>query len=158
MILPVLVTGCGTTSKPRVAIYPDDPDPAATIVAARREAARTGRRVLLNFGADWCGDSQALYRRLTGDSRVAPRVGRYYVMVLVDVGERDGPKWDAAVVREYGRPFAGRGIPALVVLDADGKPVSGVDPKPLRDSDHRHPRRVARFLERWAGGPAGEGN
>ena len=143
----LVAAGCATRPASRPSIYPADASPAATIEAARAEAARTGRRVLLNFGANWCSDSQAMYRRLTQDPRVEPLVRERYVMVLVDVGPRGGPGWDSAVVREYGRPFAERGIPALVVLGEDGRPLIQPGVKPLRDSDHRRPRRVARFLE-----------
>lgn len=147
----VLGAGCASRPAPQVAIYRAEASPSVAIAAARAEAARTGRRVLLNFGANWCSDSRAMYRRLTEDPRIAPRVREWYVMVLVDVGERGGPLWDSETVREYGRPFAERGIPALVVLGADGRPLATPAVQPLRDSDHRRPKRVLRFLEASAG-------
>ena len=152
----VLITvGCASSRSARVSIYPDDPEPEARIEAAQADAAREGKRVLLNFGANWCSDSRAMYRRLTQDRRVAPFVEAGYVMVLVDVGERGGPRWDGATVRHYGRPFAERGIPALVVLGPDGSVLNADDSEPLRDNDHRHPRKVARWLQRWSVGAGG---
>lgn len=157
--LALLAAGCASHPVSRPAIYAEDPEPGDRIEAARVEAARSGKRVLLNFGANWCSDSRALYHRLTEDPRLVPLVQGRYVMVLIDVGERGGPNWDSETVRRYGRPFAERGIPALVVLDEDGRPISASDPRPLRDSDHRRPRKVARFLERWSrlGSGAGAG-
>lgn len=152
LVLALGVTGCARRSAvPPAEARPFDEHAVAEqdIAVALREAQTTRRRVLLVFGANWCGDSRAMYGRLTADPVVAPVVRDHYVMVLVDVGPRHGPKWDAAVVQQYGRPFAGRGIPALVVLDADGRQLTTQASNPLRDSDHRHPRKVRRFLEAW---------
>lgn len=126
------------------------PDPASAIPDAITRARQSERHVLLVFGADWCSDSRAMIRRLTQDPRVASRLAASYLLVPIDVGERNGPLWDAEVVQRYDRPFAGRGIPALVVLDALGNQLTDASNNPLRDSSHRHPRRLAAFLDRWA--------
>lgn len=155
----LLVSGCSVVARGPAAAgaagaaYPDDPNPEATIERARADAASGGRRVLLVFGANWCSDSRSMMHRLREDSRVAPIVRDRYVLVPVNVGARGGPDWDSPTVRRYGRPFEGRGIPALVVLEGgDGRQLTTRENNPLRDSDHKHPRKVAEFLRTWAGG------
>ena len=41
-------------------LYPDPSQAKADIAAALRVAAQTHKRVLLDFGGDWCGDCQVL--------------------------------------------------------------------------------------------------
>jgi hypothetical protein len=89
--------------------------------------------------------------RLTTDSRLVPWVAEHWVLTPIDVGERGGPKWDAEVVRRYGRPFAERGIPALVVLDEQGRQITTRESNPLKDTDHRRPSRIRKFLESTLG-------
>ncbi len=146
-----ILSGCAAQqSGTGVGPYPDGQageDAMGAIATATAEAQRTQRQVLLVFGANWCGDSVAMYRRLTGDERVAPLVRERYVLTLIDVGERQGPRWDREAVRGYGRPFEGRGIPALVILDAEGRQLTTRANNPLKDTDHRRPARLRRFLK-----------
>jgi hypothetical protein len=130
--------------------FPENAVADREIAAGLREAANSGRRTLLMFGANWCGDSRAMYWRLTEDPRLAPLVRQAYVLVLIDVGRPGSDEWDSDVVRRYGRPFKDRGIPAFVVLDSDGRQLTTPANNPLRDSDHRRPSRVRRFLRAWA--------
>jgi hypothetical protein len=82
---------------------------------------------------------------------LVPWVAEHWVLTPIDVGERGGPKWDAEVVRRYGRPFAERGIPALVVLDEQGRQITSRENNPLKDTDHRRPSRIRKFLESTLG-------
>lgn len=146
----VAVAGCVTSRAPGVRQpFPEHTEPGPAIAAAVAEAGRTGKCVLLVFGANWCGDSRAMMARLASDSKLAPWVRDHLVTVPVDVGPRGGVKWEAEVVQRYGRPFEGRGIPALVVLDGEGRQRTTREENPLKDTDHRRPSKVLRFL-RWA--------
>jgi hypothetical protein len=145
-------TGCvsrkaGPVSRP----FPEYSEPDTAIASAVAEAARSNRGVLLVFGANWCSDSRAMMSRLTTDPRLVPWVAEHWVLTPIDVGERGGPKWDAEVVRRYGRPFAERGIPALVVLDEQGRQITTRESNPLKDTDHRRPSRIRKFLESTLG-------
>jgi thiol:disulfide interchange protein len=142
--------GCATTAPHHPpSVFSRVSDPETEIASALEIARNSGRRVLLVFGADWCRDSRRMCRRLTHDEALSRLIADEFVVVTVDVGERDGPRWDSELVRRYGRPFAGRGIPAMVVLGPDGEPLFSPAMNPLRDSDHRRPRKVQRFLEQW---------
>ncbi|MBL9137355.1 MAG: thioredoxin family protein [Verrucomicrobiales bacterium] len=150
-----LITACSTPSKPGAgAPIFDNPIPnESRIDHALVEAVLFQRRVLLVFGADWCSDSRRMAARLTRDPRLAPWIDENFLVTYIDVGPRHGPLWDAPVVEAYGRPFEDRGIPALVVLDTDGRQLTHQDNNPLHDSDHRRPRRIRAFLEAWAPAP-----
>lgn len=148
-----LGVGCASRSapSPKPNIYPERAHPEADVDRAIAEARQSDRRVLLNFGASWCSDSQSMFRLLTEDPVIAPLVRERFVLVMIDVGERHGELWDAPIVRKYGSPFSRRGIPALVILDADGRQLTDASNHPLRDRDHRRPGKVERFLRAWAG-------
>ena len=90
-------------------------DPRADIAVAVAKAGRDGKHVLLNFGADWCGDCRVL-SALLKDPRVAKLVDLNVHVVKIDVGFRD-QHMDLAATYEAG---ADRWIPALVVLDGKG--------------------------------------
>ena len=63
-------------------------DATHDIEAALAAAARDGKYVLLDFGADWCPDCRVL-GGLFEDPIVAPFVRRSFHVVRVDVGRRD---------------------------------------------------------------------
>lgn len=112
---------------------------------ARQQAAAAGKRVAVVFGADWCPDSQALDRALE-HRLVAPLVAPAFEVVALDVGNRDRHLDLAA---EYGIDLA-RGIPAVAVLEADGRLVFA-----QRDGEFGTARalpvvEIASFFHRWA--------
>ena len=66
--------------------FPPKADAHADLNAAIIDAARTGRTLLIVFGADWCHDSRALARTLTSERFRSEFAGRYAV-VFIDVGK-----------------------------------------------------------------------
>lgn len=95
--------------------YDPNADAAAAVAAALAQSRRDGRPVLVEFGADWCVDCQALARRAT-DPAVRLVLQRDYRLVTVDVGHGDRNGALAARWIDLKRS----GIPALVVLNPDG--------------------------------------
>ncbi len=96
---------------------PYDParDARADIATAERIAAASGKLVLLDFGANWCPDCLVL-DELYLDPAVAQLLDEHFVLVTIDVGE-----WDHNMdVSDDFNHVADVGIPALVVLAADG--------------------------------------
>jgi hypothetical protein len=55
---------------------------------------------------------------------------------------------NADVDQRYDRPTR-HGLPVLVVLDRDGKPVVTQDTGALEAGDHHDPAKVLAFLTRW---------
>ncbi|MGO9442677.1 MAG: thioredoxin family protein, partial [Terriglobales bacterium] len=56
----LLILTCGLARSAGPDIYPDPSQAKADIAAALRSAAATHRRVLLDFGGNWCGDCHVL--------------------------------------------------------------------------------------------------
>ena len=77
---------------------------------ALAEARRDGKRVVVDFSADWCPPCLAMKHDVWPDPDVARAVAAGYVPVLIDT-DRDG-----ATTARYGV----RGIPTVLVLDASG--------------------------------------
>ena len=148
----MLLSGCAHRPDPAAAspqIYDPRADGNAQLTAALAQAKRDGKRVLLNLGANWCGDSQAMYRLLRNDPDIRRELERHYVLVLVDVNKRGDAPRNAEVVSRFGDPL-GRGIPVLLVLAADGTLLNADPSERLADNDHQDPARVLAYLRKWA--------
>jgi len=83
---------------------------------ALAEAARTGRRVLIDFETTWCGPCKTMDEWIWSDADVAARLRAGYVGVKLD-----GDLEKALVTR-----FSVRGYPTMIVLDAAGKELKRV--------------------------------
>lgn len=92
-------------------------DPPSDIAKALQECEKDGKRVLLNFGADWCVDCKVL-EQIFRDSTVAKFLDDHFHVVRIDLGayfESDKIK-NADTAAKYGVGLE-TGIPALVLLD-----------------------------------------
>ena len=122
-------------------LYSETANPTADIAAAERAARPRHKRILLEFGGNWCGDCQVLdyyYRQQPNAALLA----KYYVIVRVDIGHIDR---NLDVAAKYGVPIA-HGVPALGVLDEHGKVVYAEQPK---EFEHTSPEAITAFLNRW---------
>jgi len=128
-------------------IYPDPSRAATDIEAALREASATHRRVLVDFGGDWCTDCKVLDAYLKRPENAA-LLAHGYVVVHVNVGAR-GIDRNFEVARRYGIPLE-KGVPALAVLDADGKVVYSQKKGEFESMRHMDSKSVNEFLVRWA--------
>jgi thiol:disulfide interchange protein len=96
-------------------IYPDPSQARADIAAAIKTAAATHRRVLLDFGGNWCGDCQVLDLYMH-DDRNRPLIESNFVVVHINVGHIDA---NLDLAEKYGVPL-NKGVPALAVLSEHG--------------------------------------
>jgi len=118
--------------------------------AALTVAKRENKRVLLSLGANWCSDSQKMHMLLGKDPRIARELSAHYVLAMVDVNKRSGFPRNSALVTRFGEPLE-RGIPVLLVLSPEGEILNTDPSERLDDSDHKRPRRVLRYLQKWSG-------
>jgi thiol:disulfide interchange protein len=125
-------------------IYSDTADPKADIAAGLAQAKREHKRVILDFGGDWCGDCQVLdiyfHQPPNGDL-----LEKNFVLVHVWIGHMDA---NIDVAAKYGVPI-NRGVPALAVLAADGKVLDSQASGEFADMRHMDPNSVSEFLKKW---------
>lgn len=123
-------------------IYPSVDAARPEIKAALLKARREHKRVLLDFGGDWCGDCQVLniyFHR----SPNAELLNRYFVLVDVNIGHMDQ---NLDVAHQYGVPV--QGVPALAVVSPDGHVIYAQN-KEFEDMRTMSPQSVTDFLNKW---------
>lgn len=98
--------------------YDETADAKVDIAAVLAEASQSKLPVLLVFGANWCGDCKMLDAAFkTGVA--APLIAKNFHVVKVNVGKFDR---NVEIAEFYGVPLK-KGIPAVVVISAQGKPL-----------------------------------
>ena len=125
-------------------IYSDTADPKADIAAGLAQAKREHKRVILDFGGDWCGDCQVLdiYFHQPPNAEL---LEKNFVLVHVWIGHMDA---NIDVAAKYGVPIS-RGVPALAVLAPDGKVLYAQATGEFADMRHMDPNSVTEFLKKW---------
>ena len=122
-------------------LYSETADPAREIDAAERAARHDHKRILLDFGGNWCGDCQVLdfyYHQAPN----AELLAKYYIVVHVDIGHMDH---NVNIAAKYHVPIS-KGVPALAVLDANGNLLYAEHEK---EFEHTSPEAITAFLRRW---------
>ncbi len=125
-------------------IYPPGIDAQAEIKQALQEAASTHKRVILVFGANWCYDCHVLDLAFQRPD-LAPVLHRNYEVVHVDVGTGDK---NQDLMRLYDVPMA-KGIPALAVLDSNGKLLYSQTSGEFEKARSLAPQDLLLFLNKW---------
>jgi len=137
------VIGAAPTAKH---IYSDNANAKADIAAGQAQAKREHKRVILDFGGDWCGDCQVLDIYF----HQAPNAGlleKNFVLVHVSIGHEDK---NIDVAAKYGVPIS-KGVPALAVLSAEGKVIYAQATGEFEDMRHMDSASVTEFLKKWKG-------
>jgi|SRR5579859_2674911 len=125
--------------------YDEAADANARIDAALAEAKRTGKHVLLDFGANWCPDCRVL-AGIEERPEVKPWLDANYINVLVDTG-RFNKNLDIAA--RYGLTL--KEVPSVLVLSADGAVQNRDEATALGDARTMAPQAVVALLARWCG-------
>ena len=97
--------------------YDEAADARADIEVAQAQAAASGRRVLVVFGANWCGDCRVLDTTMK-QGRLKALMDSRFVVIKVDVARFDR---NVDIAQRYGVPLK-KGIPTVAVLATDGSP------------------------------------
>jgi ketosteroid isomerase-like protein len=125
-------------------IYPADANAKEEIANALKTAAKSGKRVLLVFGGNWCYDCHVLDEAFHS-AEIAPTLNRNYVVVHVDIGEYDK---NLDVAERYGVPLK-KGVPAAAVLASDGKPLFSQKNGEFEKARSMAPEDILAFLNKW---------
>jgi thioredoxin 1 len=97
-------------------IYPASADASKEIEEALHAASSGHKRLLIVFGGNWCYDCHVLDEAFHSPE-IAPTIKKYFEVVHVDTGREDK---NLDLAKKYDVPLD-RGVPALAVLDSDGK-------------------------------------
>jgi len=132
-------------------IYDDQADAKVDIAAAITRAQTDQKRILLMFGGNWCPWCQRLHHLFETNATIKDYLHTHFELVLVDLGKRDH---NMDVDEKYGYPNK-LGLPALVVLDSDGRQLCSQETGSLEfPKDHQlrghDPEKVLQFLRSWS--------
>jgi thioredoxin 1 len=126
-------------------IYPADADAHAEIREAEDKAAGSNKRLLLVFGANWCFDCHVLDLAFQRPD-IAPILAANYEVVHVDLGPEE--QKNADLVQQYQIPL-NKGVPALAIVDSDGRLVVSQKNGEFEDARGLTPEVLLEFLNRW---------
>jgi thiol:disulfide interchange protein len=125
-------------------IYSETADPNADIAAGLAQAKREHKRVLLDFGGDWCGDCQVLdiyFHQAPNDALLE----KNFVLVHVWIGHIDK---NLEIPEKYGVAIH-KGVPALAVVSAKGETIFAQKTGEFENMRNMNSQSVTDFLEKW---------
>jgi thiol:disulfide interchange protein len=129
-------------------LYRADADANKEIREAKLAAAKSKKRILLVFGANWCLDCHVLERAFH-QPRVAPLLESNFLVVHVDVGEYTK---NLDLAKRYNVNLS-KGVPSIAVLSAQGALLNSTSEfekaRSLNEED------VIDFLNKWKPPSAG---
>ena len=127
-------------------VYDEAADATKVVAAAIAKAKKENQRVLIQWGANWCGWCKWLAATMKSDAKLSREILYEYQVVHVDVGRFD-KHMDLA--KSVGAEF--KAIPFLTILDGDGKPVVQQNTEPFEtdvDGKQGHDaKKVLAFLK-----------
>lgn len=134
----------GQQEKAPPPIYDEKADAKSDITAALAKAKRENRRVLIQWGGNWCMWCKLLDKALRSDKQLSRKLLYEYDVVHVDIGQFDKHMELAA---SYGADLRKNGVPFLTVLDAEGKLVVNQETGALESKEPgKQEHDVARLL------------
>jgi len=132
----------GKQEKPKV--YDESADAEKDLAAALERAAKNHKRVLVVYGANWCGWCIKLDKFSKSNREVSRKLRYEYEVVKVDIGGWDKNMDMAARYQANIR----EGVPYLTVLDGAGKVVTNLCTGELETGPAHDEKKVMAFLEK----------
>ena len=146
LVIGSVFLGLAFRSSASAAVYNTKADAKADIAAAVTLARSKHQRVLLVYGANWCGWCVKLEHLFESDKSIADTLRDEYQVVNIDLGRLNK---NMDLVEKYGAEVEDRGIPYLTVLDAEGKVILNQESESLESGDHHDPEVVLALLKKW---------
>ncbi len=128
-----------------VPVYDESADAQAQVAQALAKAKADNRKVMIVFGANWCGDCKMLDGEFKKPAMKA-LLDANYVIVKVDVG-RFNKNLD--VVKPYGDVIK-KGIPSIVITTPANQLVYATNGGELADARKMGEAGVAEFFQKLA--------
>ena len=120
-------------------------DAKPAIAAAARRARAANKRLLLDFGANWCVDCRVL-AGVFALPQMRPWLARHFELVTIDVGRFDA---NLDVAARFGVDLGA--VPAVLIVDPrSGRLLNRGDELGLGDAGTMQPQQMADWLARWA--------
>ena len=143
-ITVLMVMTAAAASASDQAVFDEKADANAQIRAAVAEASRSGKNIILDFGANWCYDCHVLDNAMHRPA-LAPLIEKNYIVVHIDIGKFDK---NLDVAKKYHVPIK-KGVPALAVLDPKGKLLYAQEEGQFEDARDLRPENFREFFEKW---------
>jgi thioredoxin 1 len=121
--------------------YADDTNASATVAAARQQARKDAKFLMVTFGANWCLDCRTLYHHLRS-AEVREFTENTFDFVNVNVGKFNVNRELAA---ELGVDLR-RGIPVAVFFDPDGQVIGTTNDGQLEPARFFTSRQILKFV------------
>ena len=131
----------------RKEIYNASIDAHQEVVEAVKKAGAEHKRVLVVFGGNWCFDCHVLDEAFHS-ADIAPTLNKSFVVIHVDIGQMDR---NLDIAKQYDIPLE-RGVPAIAVLDSDGKLLFSQKRGEFEAARSMAPEDILAFLHKWAPG------
>ncbi len=122
----------------RKPIYDEAADAALQVEQALAKAKTENRRVLIQWGGNWCGWCHLLHDMFEKNAKIRRELMYEYDVVLVDIGHMDK---NEDLLKKFDVDLKGNGVPFLTVLDSDGKVLSNQETSSLESKEegaHEH--------------------
>lgn len=143
-IAAVLVLSIGSAQSATRDIYPDPARAKSDLAAALKSAPAAHKRILLDFGGNWCGDCQVLDIYFH-DPVNRPILDSNFILVDINVGRYDS---NLDLARKYHIPLD-KGVPALAVLSENGKLLYSQQTGQFAPMRKMESTAVTKFLAQW---------
>jgi thiol-disulfide isomerase/thioredoxin len=120
-------------------------DAKAQVDAALARAKKSGKRVIVDLGGNWCGDCR-VFAGILAVPEVKSFVDAHFEVVLVNVGRYDT---NLDIPARWGIDKLAA-APTTLIVSPDGKLVNKDDTIALRDARAMTPQAVVDWLAHWA--------
>lgn len=134
-----------TAPKAEAKVYDEAADARQVVTAAIAKAHKANQRVLIQWGANWCGWCKWLAGTMKSNEDVRHELDYEYQVVHVDIGHFDK---NLDLAKDLGAKF--EAIPFLTILDGDGKALVQQNTEPFEaeiDGKPGHdPKKLLAFL------------
>jgi thiol:disulfide interchange protein len=140
----LMVLAAGSARSASREIYPDPAQAQVDLAAALKTAAAGHKRILLDFGGNWCPDCIVLDGYFHDPANRAILEANF-VLVHVNIGMKDA---NLDIAEQYEIPIE-KGVPALAVLSENGKLLYSQKSGEFEAMRRMESSAVTQFLVQW---------